>query len=64
MKRYTLSITLSGVGLVHFEKRGINTLKVLKCGAAEGCRRPVGLIVLKMKKCVQESKRIETFYMK
>ena len=53
-----------GLKLGHFEKRGINTLKVLECGAAEGWRRPVGLIVLKMKTYVKESKGKETFYMK
>jgi hypothetical protein len=44
MEFYTLSTVLSGVETWTLRKTE-HTLKVLKYGAAEGWRRPVGLIV-------------------
>jgi hypothetical protein len=47
----------------HFRKKIRYNWKALKCGAGEGRKRPIGLIVKEMKKCYTESRRAGISYM-
>ena len=61
---FTLSYHYNVLKLGLFGQQIRNTWKVLKCGAGEGWRRPVGPTMWEMKKCYLESMSRGISYMK